>query len=255
MFLALEFANARLYGGLFEGAEIVLRFRKAVGAELSADEIGLFLRTVLRERGVDPEQVDEVAFTSVVPELNPAIVEACQSYFHCTPFTIRPGVKTGLKIKYANPRELGADRIATAVGACSLYGVRNMVVVSLGTVTTFDVITEGREYAGGVIIPGIKSGMHDMGRITARLPTVELCRPKEIPGRTTEGNIQSGLYWGTVGAIREICTRIEESCFAERPALIGGGEFAPLFDKAGIFTILSQDLVLHGLFAARELNR
>lgn len=255
MKLCIDIGNSQIYGGLFEGNELVSRFRKITQRGASSDELGLFFRQVVRENGNDPEAIDAIGFCSVVPDINHSLVNACNRYFDVDPFVLRAGVKTGLKIRYKNPTEVGADRIAGAVGAVARYPGRNIIIIDFGTATTVEAVSSGQEYLGGAIVPGLGISMRALEQNTARLPKVEIVRPANACGRSTVESIQSGLYWGHVGLIREIRDRIGVECFgASEPIVIGTGGFAGLLAETHLFSHVHPDLVLEGVRIAQELN-
>lgn len=255
MILCLELGNSQLYGGLYKDGQIVLRCRKSVTNGISSDELGLFLTSVIRENGYNKDDITKIVYCSVVPELNHSLHNSCRNYFHISPMTLQPGIKTGLKIKYANPKELGADRIATALGACSHYPGENLIIVSLSTTTTFDAITGDKEYLGGAIFTGMKIAMQSLEEKTAKLPSVEIVQPLTACGRSTTENIQAGLYYGTLGAIKEITSAITTEKFGtSRPRIIATGGFSSLYKHSSLFDEIVPDLVLQGLYTVQELN-
>jgi type III pantothenate kinase len=255
MKLCIDIGNSQIYGGLFDGDELLSRFRKITQRGASSDELGLFFRQVVRENNNDPGEIDAIGFCSVVPDLNHSLVNACQRYFDINPFVLRAGVKSGLKICYKNPAEVGADRIAGAVGAVARHPGRNIIIVDFGTATTVEAVNSSREYLGGAIVPGLGISMRALEQNTARLPKVEIVRPGKACGRSTIGSIQSGLYWGHVGLVREICNRISLECFgASKPVVIGTGGFAGLLADAGLFSEVQPDLVLEGVKITQEMN-
>jgi type III pantothenate kinase len=255
MILCLDVGNSHIYGGVYDSGEGLLTFRKASKQGSSSDEYGLFFRSVLRENDLDPESVDQIALCSVVPEMVYAISAACQKYFDIRPFILQAGVKTGLKISYRNPLEVGADRIANAIAGTGLFPGENLIIVDLGTATTLCAIGAKREYLGGVILPGLKMSMQALDSGTSKLGSVEIVRNDVCLGRTTAESIQSGLYYGNLGAIQEIMHRIQTEEFAgHRPRVIATGGFAVLFGDSGLFDRLVPDLVLRGLIAALKIN-
>jgi type III pantothenate kinase len=255
MILALDVGNSQIYGGVFEKEKIQLRFRKTSKTGASSDEIGVFLRSVLRENSMDPAQVKHIVICSVVPDVVYSLKNACKKYFNVTPFLLQAGVKTGLKINYRNPIEVGSDRIANAIAATHLYPKKNMVVIDLGTATTFCAISKDKDYLGGSIVAGLRLSMEALESKTAKLPSVEIVSTKETLGRTTVESLQSGLYFGHLGTMREISSRISEECFeGEKPFVIGTGGFSSLFEKEKIFDVIQPDLVLQGLFLALKMN-
>lgn len=256
MKLCIDVGNSQIYGGLFDGDELRSRFRKITQRGASSDELGVFFRQVVRENGHDPQQIEAVGFCSVVPDLNHSLGNACRRYFDLEPFHLRAGVKTGLKIRYKNPAEVGADRIAGAVGAAARYPERDVVIIDFGTATTVEAMNADREYLGGSIAPGLGIAMRALEQNTARLPKVEIVRPERACGRSTVDSIQSGLYWGHLGMIREIRDRLVKECFKNSdPVVIGTGGFARLFADTGLFQTVHSDLVLEGVRIAQELNQ
>ncbi|MDX2417982.1 MAG: type III pantothenate kinase [Xanthomonadales bacterium] len=255
MKLCLDVGNSHIYGGVYDSGRALLTFRKASKLGSSSDEYGMFFRTVLRENGIDPNQVIEIALCSVVPEAVYAISAACQKYFDIRPFILQAGVKTGLKVQYRNPLEVGADRIANAIAGVELFPNKNLIIVDLGTATTLCAVGEDRSYRGGVILPGLKMSMQALESGTSKLGSVEIIRLDNCLGRTTASSIQSGLYFGHLGALREIMQRIQlEEFDGQRPKVIATGGFASLFDGSGLFDQVVQDLVLRGLLGVLKMN-
>jgi len=256
MILCLDIGNSHIFGGLFEGDQLRMTFRKTSRAGASSDEYGLFFRGVLKENGFDPDEVTHVALCSVVPDIVYSLSSACQKYFKLRPFELKAGVKTGLKILYRNPQEVGSDRIANAIAATQMYPAQNLLIIDMGTATTLCAVNSELDYLGGVIILGLRMSMEALDRGTARLGTVEIVNPKSCLGRTTASSIQSGLYFGHLGAMREICDRVVDEVFdGVRPHRIATGGFAALFDGSGMFDELVPDLVLRGLLTALFLNQ
>ncbi|MDG1702920.1 MAG: type III pantothenate kinase [Pseudomonadales bacterium] len=255
MILVLDVGNSQIYCGVFQQEELISQFRYASTGQSTSDEIGVFLRSALRENGVDPEAVQIVAISSVVPELNYTLRSCCQKYFSLEPMILRPGLKTGLKIAYKDPKEVGSDRIADAMGAIKLFPDRNLVVVDFGTATTVCAITKDRVFLGGNIMPGIRLAMEALEAKTAKLPSVEIKPTRTAVGKTTTESIQSGLYWSNVGMVRELVSRISAESFADEPPLvIATGGFANLFHREDLFDHVVSDLILVGLIEALRLN-
>lgn len=255
MILALDVGNSQIYGGLFDKDQMKLSFRRNSKQGSSSDEVGIFLRSVIRENGVDPAEVRHIALCSVVPEVVYSLRGACMKYFNINPFILQAGVKTGLKIKYRNPLEVGADRIANSIAATHLYPDRNLVIVDLGTATTFCAVSKEKDYLGGSIIAGLKISGQSLESQTAKLPSVEIVSMHEALGRSTVESIQSGLYFGHLGQMKEICERISRECFqGDKPMVLGTGGFAYLFEKEKIFDAILPDLVLKGLLIASKNN-
>jgi type III pantothenate kinase len=255
MDLTIDVGNSQILGGLFNGNKIVHRFRKVSVAGTSSDELGLFLKSAIRENGFNPDEVSRIGCCSVVPAINHSLGSACLKYFKVDPFFLRSGTRTGLKIKYNNPKDVGADRIANSIGGSSLYPDKSLIIIDMGTATTFDVVSADRTYLGGAIVPGIKISMLALESGTARLPSVEIIKPEKACGTSTIENIQAGLYFGQVGIIREMVRRLTEECFGNnRPVVIGTGGFSRLFEGQAVFDVIEPDLVLQGLKVALDMN-
>lgn len=254
--MCLDIGNSQIYGGLFDGEQLKVQFRRTSQLRSSSDELGVFFRGVLRENGVDPDVITEVAICCVVPDLLYSLRACCQKYFGIDPLVLRPGTKTGLKILYRDPKEVGADRIADAVGAVKLHPGRNLIVADFGTATTLCAITRNKEFLGGNIIPGVRLSMDALETRTAQLPSVEIVAPDSSFGRSTIESIQAGLYWSNVGMVRELVSRMTAEVFEdEKPLVIGTGGFAQLFNREALFDEVVPDLILKGLLQVIKLNR
>lgn len=255
MILALDIGNSQIFGGVYDKDTLKLRFRKTSKSGASSDEIGVFLRSVLKENGIDPSKVKHIAMCSVVPDVVYSLKNACKKYFNINPFLLQAGVKTGLKINYRNPLEVGSDRIANSIAATHLYPQKNLMIIDLGTATTFCAVSKDKDYMGGSIVAGLRLNMEALESKTAKLPSVEIIPMKEVLGRSTVESIQSGLYFGHLGTIKEISRRISDECFdGEKPFIIGTGGFSSLFEKEKVFDVLQPDLVLQGLHIALKMN-
>ena len=255
MILCLDVGNTQIYGGLFDKDKMVLSFRKNSKSGASSDETGIFLRTAIRENGYDPAQVKQIAICSVVPEVIYSLRGACMKYFNINPFILQAGVKTGLRVKYRNPLEVGADRIANSIAGTHLYANKNLIIVDLGTATTFCAVTKEKDYLGGSIIAGLRLCMEALEAKTAKLPSVEIVSMYEALGRSTIESLQSGLYYGHLGAMKEIIAKVTKECFQdEKPLIIGTGGFSSLFEKEKIFDVIIPDLVLKGMLIALQHN-
>lgn len=261
MILCLDVGNTTIHAGVYPAKQkgipkLVTQFRRTSEFRASSDEIGLFIISALRENGVDPKSIKEIAICSVVPDAIYSVRGACQKYFKIEPFNLQAGTKTGLKIKYRNPLEVGADRIANSIAAVDLFPERDLIIVDFGTATTFCVITRERDYLGGVILAGIRISMEALETRTAKLPSVEIVPTEATLGRSTVESIQSGLYHGQIGMVKEITAKLKEECFAgSDPLVVATGGFAGLFEKAKLFDKVIPDLVLQGMYRANEMNR
>lgn len=256
MILTLDVGNSQIFGGLIENEELIFQFRKNTKQPFSSDEIGLFLKSVIRENNYDPKLIKDIAICSVVPDRTHSILNGVKKYFDLDPFLLTPGVKTGLKIKYKNPHEVGSDRIANAVAATKFHTNQNLIIVDFGTATTFCVISKESEYLGGVIIPGIRISMEALEKQTAKLPRVEIKSIDASYGKTTTESIQIGLYHGQIGMIKEITKKITIEAFnGIKPLIIGTGGFATFFSNSELFDVVNSNLVLYGLNETLKMNR
>lgn len=255
MILCIDVGNSHIYGGVFDGDEIKLRFRHTSQVSSTSDELGIFLKNVLRENNCLPEAITHIGICSVVPQIDYSLRSACVKYFSLDPFLLQVGVKTGLNIKYRNPIEVGADRIANAIAATHSYPNQNVIVIDFGTATTFCVINAQKAYLGGTILPGVRLSVDALSKNTAKLPAVEIIKVENTVGRSTIESIQSGVYYGALGACREIIQRINKEAFGNDKALVlATGGFASLFDKQDLYDHLIPDLVLQGIRLAALMN-
>lgn len=255
MILCFDVGNTDIYGGVCRGRELILEFRKSSQQRPSSDEFGVFILQILASRDLALKEIRAVAVASVVPDCNRMIVEACRSYLGMTPLLLQAGVRTGLRIRTANPAEVGADRIANAIAAVELFPGKDRIIIDMGTATTFCAVNRNDEYLGGVIAAGMALSMRALAQNTAKLPHVDLEFPADCLGRTTVESIQSGLYFGHLGLMREVIGRLTVEIFGGRqPVIIATGGHARFFQKEPLINAYIPDLVLRGLCRAVELN-
>jgi type III pantothenate kinase len=256
MLLTLDVGNSQIFGGVYDGEDLKITFRRTSSIRASSDEFGTFFRVILRENGVAPEEIEMAAICSVAPDAVHSLRNCFRKYFRFEPFLLQPGVKTGLKIRYRNPLEVGADKIANAIGALTRFPGRNLLIVDFGTATTLCAVTKEKEYLGGIITPGINISMAALESNTARLPMVEIIRPSEVLGRSTVESIQSGLYYGTLATVRSLAASVTKEHFAtEQPVIVATGGFGRLFEAECLFDVFVPELSLIGLRRAVELSR
>src|ERR1700719_1508709 len=248
MLLTLDVGNSQIFGGVYDGEDLRITFRRTSSIRASSDEFGTFFRVTLRENGIEPEQIEMAAICSVAPDAVHSLRNCFRRYFHLEPFLLQPGVKTGLKIRYRNPLEVGADKIANAIGGLIRFPGRNLLIVDFGTATTICAVTKDKEYLGGIISPGIQTSMAALESKTAQLPAVEILRPSEVLGRSTVESIQSGLYYGTLATVRTLAAAITKEHFTQdRPVLVATGGFGRLFTEEHLFDEFVPELPLIGL--------
>jgi type III pantothenate kinase len=255
MILCLDVGNTQMNCGVAEKGKFILTFRKTSKSKASSDETGVFLRTVLRENNIDPSNIKQITICSVVPEAIHSLNNACLKYFNIEPFLLRAGVKTGLRIKYRNPLEVGTDRIANAIAGINLYPNKNLIIIDFGTATTFCAISKECDYLGGVILPGLRISMESLEKNAAQLKSVEIKTMENTLGRSTMESIQSGLFFGQIGMVKEITKRLTKESFnSDKPIVIATGGFSSLFGNAHLFDIILPNLVLEGLLIALKMN-
>ncbi|GGI79725.1 type III pantothenate kinase [Legionella impletisoli] len=255
MILCIDVGNSHIYGGVFAGDEIRLRFRQSSKVSTS-DELGIFLKSVLRENNCSPDAVNQIGICSVVPQLDYSLRGACVKYFQTEPFFLQAGVKTGLNIQYRNPVDVGADRIANAIAATHLFPSKNLIIIDFGTATTFCVINSKKAYLGGAILPGVRLAVDALSRNTAKLPSVEIIKTECVVGRSTIESIQSGVFYGALGACRELVGRIKEDTFPNQEVIVlATGGFASLFADCHLYDELAADLVLQGIRLSMAMNQ
>lgn len=255
MLLCLDVGNTQVFGGLFDNHQLLMRFRMSSKAQTS-DEFAIFLIQVLRENQIEPDKVKHIAISSVVPHLDYSIRAACIKYFTITPFFIQSSIKTQLNIQYIQARELGADRIANAIAAIHMYPNQNLMIIDFGTAMTFCAINKENIYLGGAIFPGMRLLVDTLAKNTAKLPVVEVLPMEKAVAKTTVTGIQSGIYYGTLGACKELIQAFRQEVFLNEDMLIiATGGFSGLFEKKGIYDVHIPDLILHGIRIAAQDNQ
>ncbi|MGB9906556.1 MAG: type III pantothenate kinase [Candidatus Saccharicenans sp.] len=254
MLIVFDIGNTTTGVGLFQGKKLLADWRIKSDREKTADEYGFMLSGLLAHSRLTVQKIKGAIISSVVPPLTPVFQVACEKFFRVKPLVVGPGIKTGIPILYENPAEVGSDRIVVACAAFEKYG-GPCLVVDFGTATTFDVISERGEYLGGAIAPGIQISAEALYLRTARLPRIEVRKPKSAIGRTTVSSMQSGLYFGYVGLVRNIISQISRE-LASRPKVIATGGLAGLL--AGDIPEIDHhepDLVLQGLCLIYQKNK
>src|ERR1700736_3495182 len=234
MLLAIDVGNTNVTLALFEGEQLVADWRVTSHRERTADEMAVELRQLFSLRGYELDVVTGVVISSVVPNLNPALLEASRRYLKCEPVMVGPGVKTSVRIRYENPKDVGADRIANALAAYTKYG-GPIIVIDFGTAVTYDAINAAGEYLGGAIAPGVEISLDALVSPPAMLRKVEAVAPDSVIGRNTVTSIQSGLGWGFVAQVEGMVARMVDELGGSARVIATGGP-APLV--AGLASVI-----------------
>lgn len=254
MLLAIDIGNTTVAIGLFREAGLLRDWRVRTDREKTADEYGIILRELLRSVNLETDSVTGVILSSVVPPLTPVFQELSHNMFGRKALVVGPGLRTGMPILYENPLEVGADRVVAAVAAFEKYG-GPLIVVDFGTATTFDAITARGEYLGGAIAPGIQISAEALSLRTAKLPRIEIAKPKKTIGRTTVASMQSGLYFGYIGLVNNIIAEMKKE-LGEKARVVSTGGFATLIaTEVKAIDFHEPYLVLEGLRILYERNR
>ena len=254
MILTLDIGNTNIKTALFDGMEMRQYWRISTNRARSSDEYGIVLMDLLNHNGIPASAVDGVIMSSVVPQINFTIEHMCRNYFGHEPMKIEPGVKTGINIKYENPREVGSDRIANAVAAYELYG-GPCITIDFGTATTFGAISERGEFLGGAICPGLKLAAEALTERAAKLPRFELAKPETVIGRNTITNMQSGIVYGYIGQVNYLVERMKRELGAPNAKVIATGGLAVLVaEESNAIDVMDGLLTLKGLCLIYEKN-
>lgn len=254
MLLAIDVGNTNITIGLFEGNSLKHHWRISTDRERTSDEIGILFMSLFQYAGEAAGKVKDVIVCSVVPPIMHSLNNAIIKYFHKEPIMVGPGIKTGINIKYENPREVGADKIVNAVGALSLYG-GPVIIVDFGTATTFCAVNKNRDYLGGVICPGIKISAEALFEKASKLPRVELVEPQRIIGRNVVTSMQSGLYYGYVGQVEYLVQRIKSEMKEENIKVVATGGLAKFIAaQCRCIDEVNRMLTLEGLREIYHMN-
>jgi type III pantothenate kinase len=253
MLLALDVGNTHIVMGVFDGEQLTADFRVHTDAHATGDELGLLLTQLLQQGGVAATQLDGVIVSNGVPALSRPLNDLCQRYFGLDPLVVGPGIRTGIKIHYDDPRQVGADRIANAIAARQVYGTP-AIVVDFGTATTFDCVGAGGDYLGGAIAPGIQVSLDALVSHAARPTRVELVAPQAAIGHSTTASLQSGVMYGYVGLIEGLIARLTREIGGEPIVIATGGLAEPIAQLTDSIRVVDQRVTLTGLRLIHEQN-
>ena len=253
MLLAIDIGNTNITMGAFEGDALRATWRLSTESRWQPDEYSVFLQSLLSMKGVSPADIDAIVICSVVPPLTAVFEEACNTTFHTAPLVVGAGTKTGVRVLYEPPRDVGADRVVDAAAAYRLYG-GPLVIVDFGTATVFDAVTGEGDYLGGALFPGLYIASEALIQQTSQLRRVELVAPKSAIGRNTVAALQSGLVFGHVALVEGMIARFKEELGENTRAIATGGLADLVATQTDVFHAVNPDLTLIGLRMVYDMN-
>lgn len=255
MLLVFDVGNTNIVVGLFDNKKLVRDWRINTDLEKTSDEYGVLIRNLFRASDLELSIIDSIIISSVVPAVMHSLENFCVKYCGITPLIVGPGIKTGLNIKYDDPKMVGADRIVNAVAAINKYG-KPLIIIDFGTATTYCAISQSGEYLGGVITPGIKISSEALFRKASKLPRVEIIKPSSIICKDTISSIQAGLVYGYAGQCEKIVELMKKELKNPDTMVIGTGGLANMISSVTeVIDVVDSSLTLEGLRLIYEKNR
>ncbi|HEY8418887.1 MAG TPA: type III pantothenate kinase [Clostridia bacterium] len=254
MVLVIDIGNTNIKLGIFKDNFLIASGRIATHYRRTSDEYGLLVTNLIEIHKLSKKDINGIIISSVIPDLNYTFEHMCEFYFGITPLVLGAGVKTGLNIKYDNPKEVGSDRIAVCVAAMKEYG-KPLIVVDFGTATTINIVGRDNEFLGGLICPGIKTSLESLAASAAKLPKIELVTPKSVIGKSTVTNMQAGIFYGFIGMLEHIVKKIREEQGLEDAKVIATGGLSEYVNKGtNIIDRIDRRLSLKGLNYIYQMN-
>lgn len=255
MILVIDVGNTNMTLGVYDGQELRATFRMMTKQPRTSDEYGVFITQLLKNKGIEALELEGAIVASVVPDVMHSLIGALVKYTHTRPINVGPGIKTGIRIVTEDPRAIGADRIVDAVAAYEKYG-GPVLVLDFGTATTYDLITEKGEFAAGITAPGIRISSEALWKQTAKLPNIEIRKPKSILAQETISSMQAGLVYGQIGQTEYIIRKVkEESGIGQLRVVATGGLGRLIADETDAIDIYDSYLTLEGLRIIYEKNQ
>lgn len=253
MLLVIDVGNTNIVLGIFKDQELVDHWRVSTDRLRTTDEYGVLIRHLFYLNGVNSEEIDAIIISAVVPPVMPTLERMCQRYFGLMPLVIGPGVKTGMDIKYDNPREVGADRIVNAVAAYEKFG-GPVIIIDFGTATTFCAVDKKGTYLGGAICPGIGISTDALVQRTAKLPRIEVVQAEKVICRNTVESMQAGVFYGFVGQVDGIVTRMRRELGCKAKVVATGGLAVIVAPATDAIDVVEPMLTLEGLKIIYDRN-
>ena len=254
MIFVLDVGNTNTVLGVYDEDILKYHWRIETSRHKTEDEYGMIIKSLLQHESLTFDQFDGIIISSVVPPIMFALERMCKKYFGIKPLIVGPGIKTGLNIKYENPREVGADRIVNAVAGIQEYG-SPLIIVDFGTATTYCYINEDKQYMGGAIAPGINISTEALYSKAAKLPRIEISRPEGIIGKNTVSAMQAGILYGYVGQVEGIVNRIKAQSNLEPTVIATGGLATLIANESTVIDVVEPFLTLKGLQLIYKRNR
>lgn len=254
MILVFDVGNTNIVCGVYDEKVLTHHWRMSTDKSRTVDEYAVIIKNLFDLSGLTFKDVKAVVISSVVPPVNPTLETVSLKYFGVEPLLVGSGVKTGMPIKYDNPKEVGADRIVNAVAAYNKYG-GPLVIVDSGTATTFCVVSKQGEYLGGAIAPGIGIATEALFQRASKLPRVEIVKPASVIARNTVAAIQSGIYYGFIGQLDGIVKRIKAELGPETKVIATGGLAEMISEESETIETVDPFLTLEGLLLIYQRNR
>jgi len=255
MLLAIDVGNTNVTVGVFRDGDLASTWRLATDVERLPDEYGVTLLSLLAAEGISPEAISDAVLASVVPDLVPVFDRVCQRFFHVRPLVVGTGTRTGVRILYENPRDVGPDRIVDVVAALRLHGPPPLIIVDVGTASVFDAVSAEGDYLGGAIAPGMGLAAEALFERAAKLYRVELVPPQHAIGRNTPAAMQSGIVWGYVGLVEGMVARFKRELGGQARVIATGGFADLIAAETSVIDVVDTNLTLSGLRFIYEANR
>lgn len=254
MLLAIDIGNTNVVLGVFDKEKLVENWRVGTNTQITPDEYAMIFKDLFGFVGLEFKQITGVIISTVVPPLLPVMTEMSHKYFRLEPMVVTHEIKTGIKMRYDNPKEVGADRIVNAAAAYKLYG-GPIIIVDFGTATTFCAVTKSGEYLGGAIAPGVKISAEALFQRASKLPRVELAKPPKVIGADTISSMQSGIIYGYAGLVDGIVERMKKELSMEAKVVATGGLAELVSPETKTIQEIKPHLTLEGLRLVYEINR